>query len=232
MKKLVWLLFAINLGLLAYFNLDKILPNAQKVAVAEIHPEKISTLSPEQISALPKKVVEPPPKPVVSRTLSIETPPVETNTIACYEWGKFDATQIFAAKTAIAKLALKAKINEPVSQKPKQFWVYKPPLKSPEAAQAKVLELSALGITDVFVIPDTKWKNAISFGVFDDEHLAAKLLSELKAKGVREVLKAVREPEKEPASFIFNKLNQDNAAKLQALTPEFPNTNVKEITCE
>lgn len=231
MKKLVWILLAINLGLLAYFNLDKILPNTQKVAIVEIHPEKISVLSPEQISTLAKKVAEV-TKPTVSRTLSIEVPVVENTTLACYEWGSFDATKISSAKVAIAKLSLKAKLKELVTQTPKQFWVYKPPLKSVEAAQAKTLELSALGITDLFIIPDTKWKNAISFGVFDDEHLATKLLAELKAKGVREVFKAVRLPEKEPTSLVFNKLNQENVAKLQQLPLEFPDTSVKEITCE
>ncbi len=55
MKKLVWLLVLINVGLLIYFNKEAILPNAPKAALQEIQPEKVSILTQKDIDALPQK---------------------------------------------------------------------------------------------------------------------------------------------------------------------------------
>ena len=44
MKKLIWLLVIVNVGLLAYFNLDYILPSTPAVNFSELNPEKISIL--------------------------------------------------------------------------------------------------------------------------------------------------------------------------------------------
>ncbi|MSP99112.1 MAG: hypothetical protein EXR38_01140 [Methylotenera sp.] len=55
MKKLVYLLLVINIGLLSYFNLDLILPNTNPIIRTEINPEKIKILNPQQIEALPSQ---------------------------------------------------------------------------------------------------------------------------------------------------------------------------------
>ena len=54
MKTTAWILLFLNIGLLVYFNLDRILPNAPTIQWAEISPEKISLLTEAQISKLPK----------------------------------------------------------------------------------------------------------------------------------------------------------------------------------
>jgi cell division septation protein DedD len=242
MKKLVWLLVLINLGLLAYFNKDVILPSAPKVAMAEILPEKISILTQQQIDALPmKNGAEATPAsaadtstPAVeaSVTANAEPPPALAQANAsCYEWGVFSETNLAGAQTAVSNLSLQAMVKDQSPLEAKRFWVYKPPLKSLEVAQAKVLELKALGIQELYIAQDAKWKNAISFGIFEDERLANNLLNELKNKGVRGVVKGLRNQGKGHASLQFNKLKEDDVTALKKLKSEFPEANLKEMAC-
>lgn len=237
MKKLVWLLVLINVGLLAYFNKDVILPSAPKAALLAIHPEKISIVTQQQIDVLPKKgaaataptvaAITPPTVDATASTTPAPTPAPTT----CYEWGVFSAANLTGAQTAVSNLSIQTTVKEQSSLEAKRFWVYKQPLKSVEAAQAKTQELKALGIQDMYIVQDARWKNAISFGVFEDEQLATKLLNELRAKGVKDVVKALRNQGKGHASLQFNKLTDTEVIELKKLKPEFPEADLKEVTC-
>jgi len=219
-KFLVWVLVIINLGLLAYFNQARFLPSAPQFKAAEIHPEKIVILSQMQVDALPKKSLSLPPPLILE-------PAVTT----CFEWGIFTGESLNRAQTAIAKLALQPEIKEETSQEAKRFWVYRLPLKTAEEAQLKTIELKALGVEDLFVVQDPKWKNAISFGVFADEQLATKLLNELKAKGVKNVVKSLRNQGKNHASFQFNALTDAQVLELKKLKPNFPEASLSQVSC-
>ncbi len=223
MKKLVWLLIMINIGLLAYFNLDYILPGTPAVKLAELNPEKIRLLSQKQIDAMPKKTI--------SAADPIITAVVATAPSACYEWGVFSAPSVAGAQTAALKLSLQTKVKEQTSQEAKRFWVYRPPLKTAQEAQVKAAELKALGVQDLFVVQEPKWRNAISFGVFEDEQLAIKLMNELKAKGVREVVKALRNQGKGHFSLLFNNLTATKVAEIQLLKSDFPEADLKSAAC-
>jgi hypothetical protein len=240
MKKLVWLLVLINVGLLAYFNKDVILPGAPKAAMVAIQPEKISILTQQQVDALPSKgsVAAAPTStaaitpPTVDATPAANAAPASTPAnSACYEWGVFSAANLTGAQSAVSNLSLQATVKEQSSLEAKRFWVYKPPLKSAEAAQAKALELKALGVNELYVVQEAKWKNAISFGVFEDEQLATNLLNELRAKGVKEVVKSLRNQGKGHASLQFSKLTDAEVLALKKLKPDFPEADVKEVAC-
>ncbi len=241
MKKLVWLLVLINVVLLAYFNKDIILPSVPKVALLAIHPEKISILTQQQINALSKKsaaatisaavAITPTTVDTTATTSTTSTAlPIPTKT-TCYEWGIFSAANLAGAQTAVSNLSIQTVVKEQTSLEAKRFWIYKKPMKSVEAAQAKALELKALGIQDLYIVQDARWKNAISFGVFEDEKLATNLLNELKAKGVKEVIKALRNQGKGHASLQFNKLTDTEIIELKKLKPAFPEANLKEVDC-
>ncbi|MDP1657935.1 MAG: sporulation protein [Methylotenera sp.] len=240
MKKLVWLLVLINLALLTYYNLDIVLPSSPNSVIAEIHPEKIVVLSPKQIAALPKKSANSiSPKIITAATPAIDatiedhpqtvTPTFTSNT--CYEWGVFSATNLTGAQSEVSKLSLHATVKEQTSLEAKRFWVYKKPLKSAEAAQEKALELKALGIDELYIVQDPKWKNAISFGIFEDEQLAIKLLNELRAKGIKDVTKALRNQGKGSTSLLFNKLAVAELLELKKLKSQFPEAEIKEVSC-
>jgi len=240
MKKLVWLLVLINVGLLAYFNKDALLPNAPKAAMMAIQPEKISILTQQQIDALPSNgaalaipsnAAPITPPTTDAKVVANPTPVATPANLTCYEWGVFSAANLTGAQTAITNLSLQATVKEQSSTDAKRFWVYKPPLKSAEAAQAKALELKGLGVEELYVLQDGKWKNAISFGVFEDEQLATNLLNELKAKGVKEVVKALRNQGKGHASLQFSKLTDAEVLELKKLKPDFPEADIKEVAC-
>ena len=242
MKKLVWLLVLINIFLLAYFNKDVILPSAPMASIVSIQPEKISLLTQQQIDALPRKNST----SIAPSAVAAITPPITTATTmdtanaisatnpsksTCYEWGVFSALNLTGAQSAASNLSLKSTVKKQSSLEAKRFWVYKPPLKSVEAAQAKAIELKSLGVGEIYVVQDAKWKNAISFGVFEDEQLATNLLNELRAKGIKDVVKALRNQGKGHASLQFSKLTDAEVLALKKLKSDFPEADVKEIAC-
>lgn len=218
MRALVLFLILVNLGLLAYFNRERFLPSVPQPQFTEINPEKITVLNQQQIEAMPKKPAIPAPAPVnVAKT--------------CMEWGVFSDTNLAAAQSELSQLSLQSTVKSETSQDAKRFWIYKPPLKSAQEALAKAAELKALGIEDIFVVQEPKWKNAISFGVFEDEQLATKLLNELKAKGVKDAVKALRNQGKVHSSLLLTGLTETEIATLRKLKPEFPAANLKEVSC-
>jgi len=221
MKRFFWLSVLINLALLAYFNLGYLLPGKPEIQLAELSPEKIKVLSQDELSALPKREASAP---------VIDTPaPAPATT--CFEWGVFSDSSIANAQKALDKLSLQATTKEQSSEQPKRFWVYKAPAKSLAEAQKRAAEYKALGIEDLFVVQEEKWKNAISFGIFEDEKLATKLQHELQAKGVKNVEKTLRNQGKSHYSLMLGNLTENDSAEIKKLKPNFPAAELKEVSC-
>jgi hypothetical protein len=226
MKQLFWGLALFNLGLFAYFNAEFILPSKPHAQLAEIKPEKIKVLSQAQIDALPKKSAIS-IAPTTAQALPIAAP----TTTSCFEWGVFTDANITTAQNAISQLSLQATLKQQSSQQAKRFWVYRSPLKSTQEAQIKAAELKALGIEDLFVVQEKKWKNAISFGIFEDEQLAIKLLNELKSKGVKNVAKTLRNQGQGHVSLLLSNLTETDVVALKKFKPDFPEADLKEVNC-
>lgn len=73
------------------------------------------------------------------------------------------------------------------------WWVYIPPLPGKAEADKKAGELRQFGITDYFILQDNGARRfAISLGVFSSEARGQERLAELKAKGIKSALLAVR----------------------------------------
>ena len=219
MKRFFWLLILINLGLLAYFNIGHILPGKPEIKLTEINPDKIKLLSQSEIDALPKKTSPPP--------AIVEPQPVAM----CFEWGIFSDASLATAQKALAKMAIQATAKEENSNQPKRYWVYKPPVKTTAEAQKRAAEFKELGVEDLFVVQEEKWKNAISFGIFEDEQLAEKLVQELRAKGIKNVEKVLRINGKGHHSLLLGSLNENEIAELKKLKPDFPAAELKEVSC-
>lgn len=219
MKRFFWLLILINLGLLAYFNIGHILPGKPEIKLTEINPDKIKLLSQSEIDALPKKTSPPP--------AIVEPQPVAM----CFEWGIFSDASLATAQKALAKMAIQATAKEENSNQPKRYWVYKPPVKTTAEAQKRAAEFKELGVEDLFVVQEEKWKNAISFGIFEDEQLAEKLVQELRAKGIKNVEKVLRTNGKGHHSLLLGSINENEIAELKKLKPDFPAAELKEVSC-
>ena len=242
MKLFVCLLVLFNMGLLAYFNMDLIVPKPAAVDHS-IQPEKLKVLSEKELEAMPKKHAQPAvsaTSPVVSTAaqVSVQTAEQATQVLtsqaptSCYKWGNFTKTNLPSAQVVLVRLGLQSVVNqEAVAQVDKRFWVYYPPLKSAALAQQKAAEIKALGINELFIVQDSQWRNAISFGLFQDEQLATNLLNELQAKGVKSVTKALHNPGKSLTSLLIKAVSADAALELQKIKPEFVGTELVSVAC-
>ncbi len=220
---MVWLLLLLNLGFLIYFNLDLIAP---KPALADrsIMPEKLIILSQAELEAMPIKT-----EPAVVQATPLTALDASSS---CYKWGNFTKTNLPAAQVVLVRLGLQSDIKqEQANNEDRRFWVYYPPLKSAQLAEEKALEIRTLGIQELFIVQDSQWRNAISFGLFQDEQLASALLSELQAKGVKGATKALRSPEKSLNSLLIKSVNAGAVLELQKIKPEFVGTEIEPTAC-
>ncbi len=160
-------------------------------------------------------------------------PATQTSTHhGCYEWGSFNLARINEAVDAANQLGIKNFVNQQTGAvENTRYWIYKPPLASAEAAQVKADELRKLGVEDFFIVQDPKWRNAISFGVFRDEQLADKLMTDLKAKGVRLLIKSTRYGGQGQAVVKLQDVTAQQFVNLQKTQPQFPDSVLKETQC-
>jgi hypothetical protein len=86
-------------------------------------------------------------------------------------------------------------------------------------------------VEELFIVQDSQWRNAISFGLFQDEQLASNLLSELQAKGVKGATKALRSPGKSLSSLLVKAVSAQVALELQKIKPEFVGTELTPAAC-
>jgi len=223
MKWWVWVLVLANVALFTYFNV-----NAPKTEVAnkEINPEKLKVLSGKDLEAMPKKVVAAPEAaldPVAA---------VSTLAATCYKWGNFTSTNLPSAQVVLVRRGWQEDVNpDPIEQLDKRFWVYYPPLKNAELAREKADEIKALGIEELYIVQDSQWRNAISFGLFSDEQLASSLLTSLQEKGVKGATKALRSPGKSLNSLLIKAVTTDTALELHKIKPEFVGTELAPAAC-
>jgi hypothetical protein len=223
MKWVVWSLLLINALLVAYFNLGTTHPTGVTASHQAMQPEKIKLLTPAEIEALPKK------SPEAAETQPLATAPVQYN---CYEWGSFSTVSLPRARDILTKFSMNSVVKQNTSQEATRYWVYIPRQRSLQAAQVKVEELRKLGVQESFVIQEPQWRYAISLGVFKDEQLATKLLDELKGRGVVSAVKGVRNQENGRASLLINQMSSDMAGEIDKLKPDFPGSELKQVTCQ
>lgn len=220
MKRLMWLLLLANVGLLVYFNLNMIAPKPSEIRPA-ISPEKLKILDQKSLETIPKKTTR---SPVVAVAEPFEG--------ACYEWGNFTASNLPSAQVALVKLGLNGIARQSESpQTGRRFWIYYPPLKSAKLAQEKAEAIKAMGVDDIFIVQDSQWRHAISFGLFQDEKLATSLLNDLQAKGVSGVVKALRSPGKNITSLLIKAVTPEAALELQKISPEFVGSELRMVAC-
>lgn len=181
------------------------------------------------------KPVEPKPTEKTAVEKAPAAKPAETHAAvqtACYEWSGFNMARVTEAASLAQQINIKTQTNmTSTGQESVRYWIYKPPLATAEAAQTKADELRKLGVEDFFIVQDDpKWRNAISFGVFRDEKLADKLMADLKNKGVKLLIKATRNGGQ--AVIKLQQVSPQQFASLQKSRSHFPDTVLKEISCQ
>jgi hypothetical protein len=212
MKLLVWLVL-LNVALFGYFNMDKVAPKVAEVR-KEVHPEKLKLLMDADFGSLERKTF------------------VATPLTNCYKWGRFTSNNLAAAQEVVERLGLDTELIEETPKQDRRFWIYYPPLATPEKAQEKAAEIKKLGVDELYIVQDSQWRNAISFGLFSDEKLADNLLKNLKAKGVRYAVKSVRNQGSATSSLLAKSVSAEMAVELYKIRPEFIGTDVTSVACQ
>ncbi|MCX7628274.1 MAG: SPOR domain-containing protein [Methylophilaceae bacterium] len=219
MKWLVWLLLLANVALFGYFQLVAAVPDEATRPRRDLAAERLEILDPQALASLPPKTAAP------------SVPPVSSGQMLCYEWGSFSATDATEAQAVLNRMGIQTSIRQPAPQEAVRYWVYIPPRKSMEEAQAKVKELRAFGIEESFIVQEPKWRFAISLGVFKEEALADKYLEALKARGVRSAIKGLRNHETDPINYLLRDVSPQQAEELARLKPQFPGSELKPTDC-
>lgn len=219
MKVLVWLLLLINIAIMLVFNADLVLPNKEAQPRREIEPQKIQLLSVQQLADLAKNNVAENSQPA-----TVPTTPVQAS---CYVWGDFATLSIANVQATLDKLQIPTTVQ--VAPPVKRFWIYLPPTHD---AEKKLAALKNRGVETAVVVQEAKWKNAISFGLFEDEKLALQLLTDLKEKGVKDVLKTLRTEEKDTSNLLLNKPSDAQVSAVKQLQAQFPETSLNQVACQ
>jgi cell division septation protein DedD len=223
MKFLFWLLLILNLAALAYFNVDLLTSSKTTQAKDDIAPEKMQLLSENELKSMPKR------SGASVRPQQSLRPSVEGN--ACYEWGNFTESELNGALTLVNAFFIKNSVEQQAVSESTRYWVYKPPLASLEAANAKAREIKALGINDFFIVQEPKMRYAISFGVFKQEEGANRLMAELRGKGINQLVKAVKNKGAESTTLKLEGVTSTLLEQLKKNLPDYPSTDIKAIDC-
>ncbi len=225
MKWLIWFFVLLNGLLLGYFQLvDR---HQQPQIERDIDASKIRIVTADELAVMPKQVKPVTATDAVAATSSSSVPPQPV----CYEWGSFAAPDVVRAKAALDRLALEVTTIKHTPQEAIRYWVYIPPLKSPEAAQSKVDEIRQQGVEESFIIQEPQWRNAISLGVFRDETLANKMLEDLHTRGVKSAIKGIRNRNGEQTGYQIRNMTPAQQSELDRLKPDFPGIDLKQIEC-
>lgn len=214
MRLLFLILLLANLIGFAYIRYAESRAGADaQFALLQISPEKVQLLKPR---GKDKAVTAPPSSPSQSA-------------LACLEWGSFAAEDAPRAAAALARFDLGDKLSRrEVSTA--GWWVYLPPLKTKAEADKKAGEVRALGIDDLYVVPEnTQWRFAVALGTFKTEEAANNRLAQLKQKGLRA---AETGPRGAVSSiFVIRDPGDAIAANIAGLTADFPNAQLKATAC-
>lgn len=217
MKWLALLLLFANLFFFAYTRFAAPPLGEPAQAHPPLNSDKLKLLS-----ALP----EAPPAPPVA--------PAPTKPAVCLEWGVFAEDKLAPARQALDKLALKqGQVTvQPMEENNGNFWVYIPPLRTREDAQKKLGEVRALGIEEGYIVQDnSRWKNAISLGVFSNEAGAKRFLAALQTKGVRSAVAGARKHDTGQALIRINQADDTTLEAVVKLKLQFPTTTIKAVDC-
>lgn len=219
MRWLVFFLAVLNAAIFGYFRLSQPLPTSTQPGHESIQPEVLHILKPAEVESIPKLAADNGAAPAV-----IEH-------VACYEWGNFSEERMQNAQNVLQGLGIQFTVQTLAPQDAVRYWVYIPPRKNLERAQAKVEELRAMGIEDTFVVKDAQWRYAISLGIFKDESLANRLADDLRSRGVTNVAKTVRNQGSSQSVLFLTNVSDSRAAEIEKARPEFPYSELKEAAC-
>jgi hypothetical protein len=213
MRLLALLLLLANAALFAWARYGPHLGSLESHLLSQqINPEAVRLLTPPQAASFDARTMAGAPRPG-----------------ACVEWGAFNRADVPRAQSALEDVAATARITERRVDESAGWWVYIPPQENRQAANQKVAELKRLGVDDYFVVQEeSRFRFAVSLGLFRTEQAANIQLEQLRARGVRTALVGPRPTAVQKIYLQLRDYPEGIQAKFAALKVEFPATELQE----
>jgi len=229
MRVLFLLLLLANL---AFFAWVKLVPASAPGTDAK---PLATQLEADKIRVLPRAPAPQPaaPAPPSAGTATAAATPVAAAPAppagACVEWGSFTLADVAAAERSLEPLALGARLTQRRTEETAGWWVYMPPQGNRPNAQKKAVELKGLGVEEWFIVADdSRWRWAISLGVFRTEEAAKSRLETLRARGVRSALVGEREMQVPKIWLQARNLEPAQLARWKEITPAWPGIELRD----
>ncbi|MBN9463004.1 MAG: SPOR domain-containing protein [Burkholderiales bacterium] len=143
-------------------------------------------------SPAPASSASPSFPPASSSSASASTSPAKADRTVCTAFAPLDEERARRLQSALE--AAGAEIEATRSEQGASYLVYLPPAPTAAEAQRRLAELRRIGRSDVFLIPDGPYRQAISLGIFRYEEAARALVARLAALGEPGALVAPRAP--------------------------------------
>jgi hypothetical protein len=212
MRTIALLLLIANLTLFAYTRLDSAGSGDSGRLRQQVQPEKISLLSPQQVAALgPAKVA--------------------ALADVCIEWGPFSEADRARALAELEPLQLGRLVSQRRVEADGGFWVSLGPFATRGAADRRVAELRAQGVSDVSAIDAGRGQYAVSLGIFRNDQAAAARAEALARQGVGATRVEPRPQALAQTVIVVRDPQQPVVARLRELQPQFAGSDLKVGAC-
>jgi len=225
-KTVTFLLLFANLGLFAwiYFGAGRTSDEPQLMD-QQLNPQAIRLLRADQLAALATERTK--------QTVERAKPPPKANVAACLELGAFNPGDAARVQLALEPLALGSRLSQRRAEEIASYWVVMPPQRNRQTANQKAAELKKLGVEDFYIVQeDSKFRFAISLGVFKTEEAARSRLAELRKKGVRTARVDPRETSVQKVYFVVREVPDALVSRLNDLRQSFAGSELKDCPPE
>jgi hypothetical protein len=214
MKWITWALLAANLAVAGFFIGSSHWPQA---ASGQTAPMNVDRLSLRSQSGATEKNASP------TRAADAEA--------LCVEWRGLTQDELAQVRDQLKAMAGERVMSFTEVPMDTRLWVIFPPLPSPEAAAAKLSELSAAGLQDAFVVRDGPWRNAISLGLYGNDEAARRRVREVEDKGVLGTHIELQPRQGTEFYFVIRSEDPDALKSLGDIKQAYPNSRQSRVAC-
>jgi len=213
MRSAVFLLILVNVALFAFAKMHRAAQSEPGRLDQQVEPQRIRLLSPQEVAALaPSKIAALPD--------------------VCVEWGPFAEADRVRAQADLEPLGLGRLISQrSVFAPDSAYWVNLGALPTRTAAERRVGELRAQGISDLSVVDFGRGQFTVSLGVFRSESAATARAETLAAQGVLGTHVEPRQQGAAQAMIVVRDPPQPVVVRLKELQLQYTGTDLKVGPC-
>ena len=212
MRIAVLLLFVANLAFYAYTKLDGVAGGEGARINEQVDADKIKVLTPQEVATLgPAKIA--------------------ALADVCAEWGPFSEAERVKAIADLDPLQLGKLLTQRKIDVDGAFWVSVGPFANKAAAEKRVGELRAQGVTDMSPIDAGRGQYAVSLGIFRTEQAARARVDALSRQGVSAAKVEPRQQTYSQTILVVRDPREPVLARIRDLQPQYLGSDLKIGAC-